>query len=180
MVEKYFEILNPKFYEKPIQIVDKADGTKRIYKNYLETIWHKSHVADSEPKVLTLDDLEFGFVVWLASIVLPLIAFLLEIISIFITKIINRKQINAIHQEANDSIEMFEKTQVEEISITSTENMKKNNTGRLKSFEIITIEQIENDVFGSKIMEEEEDFFTNNFSFKYCSMHGSKFHNLSK
>jgi hypothetical protein len=150
MVEKYFEILTPKFCEKPIQIVDEKNGTKRIHKKYLETTWHKSHIADSEPKVLTLDDLEFGFVVWLVSIVLPLIAFLLEIVSIFITKMKNR---NAINQETSEpvieAIEVFEntQTQVEEISLTSTENMKKKNTEKLTHLKIIKmLEEIESEV----------------------------------
>jgi hypothetical protein len=147
MVEKYFENLNPKFYEKPIQLVDTEKDKKniirkRIHKKYLETTWHKSHIADSEPKVLTLDDLEFGFVVWLLSIVLPVIVFLLEIVSIFITKIKNRKEINAINQETNEpvieTIEIFEstQTQVEEILPKSSPEIKKKYNEKLDSLNL--------------------------------------------
>jgi hypothetical protein len=62
LVAKYYELCDPKIYEKPIQFVDE-NGRKRLHKEYLETTWHKSNIADSEPKVLTMNDLEFGFVI---------------------------------------------------------------------------------------------------------------------
>jgi hypothetical protein len=71
ITEKYIKditenVLNPKRYEKPVL----------LHKKYLETTWRKSFI--DEPKVLTMKDLEFGFVIWLGSLVLPMIGFILE------------------------------------------------------------------------------------------------------
>jgi hypothetical protein len=71
IIEKYIKdhtenVLNPKWYEKP----------KLPHKKYLETTWRKSFI--DEPKVLTMKDLEFGFVIWLGALVLPVIGFILE------------------------------------------------------------------------------------------------------
>jgi hypothetical protein len=60
------KIFDPKFYEKP----------RLPHKKYLETTWRKSFI--NEPKVLTMKDLEFGFAIWLGSLTLPLIGFILE------------------------------------------------------------------------------------------------------
>jgi hypothetical protein len=64
--EKYEAFLNPKYYEKP----------RLPHKKYLETTWRKSYIDD--PKVLTMEDLEFGFVIWFGSLILPFIGFVLE------------------------------------------------------------------------------------------------------
>jgi hypothetical protein len=69
------KFLDPKFYEKPLM----------THKEYLETTWRKSFV--DEPQVLTLKDLEFGFVIWLGSLALPLIIFIVEILFKFVDKI---------------------------------------------------------------------------------------------
>jgi hypothetical protein len=145
LIAKYYENLNPKFYEKPIQLVDK-NGRKTIHKEYLETTYHKTHFADKEPKVLTFSDLEYGFVIWFGSLVLPLIAFVLEIIihvvCIIITKIRNCFQGEALNQD-----------QIEEIQFKSFKNKNKNAT-KLESLDIIrTLEQLEasDGVFGAKI-----------------------------
>jgi hypothetical protein len=61
-------LLNPKRYEKPIL----------LHKKYLETTWRKSFISEKEPKVLSMKDLEFGFVIWLGALVLPMIGFILE------------------------------------------------------------------------------------------------------
>jgi hypothetical protein len=163
LVAKYYESLNPKFYEKPIQLVDK-NGRKTIHKKYLETTYHKTHFADKEPKVLTLEDLEFGFVIWLGSLVLPLIVYFLEIIfhviCIIITKIRNRNQVKPSNQEQIELMEVTDKseTQIEEIHLQSLENK---NARKLESLNVIkTLEQLEasDDVFGAKIenLNEEE------------------------
>jgi hypothetical protein len=152
LVAKYYEILNPKFFEKPIQIVDE-NGRKQIHKKYLETTYHKTHYADKEPQVLTYDDLEFGFVIWFGSLVLPSIAFLVEMICILIEK--NRKHKQDQHENSNQ-IELFEisETHIEEIPPTSSEINKINNATKLESLDIIkTLEQLEaiDDVFGPKV-----------------------------
>jgi hypothetical protein len=64
--ERDKKYLDPKSYEKPL----------KPHKKYFETTWRKSFV--NEPQVLTFSDLEFGFVVWLGSLILPLIAFIIE------------------------------------------------------------------------------------------------------
>jgi hypothetical protein len=62
----YYHLLDLKYYERP----------RLIHKKYLETTWRKSFIK--EPKILSMRDLEFGFVIWLGSLVFPLIAFVLE------------------------------------------------------------------------------------------------------
>jgi hypothetical protein len=157
LVAKYYDILNPKFYEKPIQLVDE-NGRTRIHKKYLETTYHKTHFADDEPKVLTFDDLEFGFVIWFGSLVFPLIAFFVEIICILIAKTRKREQ----GQSENSNQEQIEL--VEEIPSVSSESNKTKNATKLESLEIIkTLEQLEaiDDVFGPKVEHSDEkiDFF---------------------
>jgi hypothetical protein len=61
--KKYFD---SKFYEKP----------QLIHNKYLETTWRKSFV--DEPQILTMKDLKAGFVIWLYSLCLPIIAFVIE------------------------------------------------------------------------------------------------------
>jgi hypothetical protein len=157
LIEKYYENLNPKFHEKPIQIVDE-NGRKRIHKEYLETTWHQKFLADKEPKVLSFSDLEFGFVIWLGSLILPLIAFLIEIICILITKIRNRNQV----EDSNQELFEVSETQIEEISFKSSESNKNKNSEKLESLDIIkTLEEIEaiDDVFGARIeiLNEDQD-----------------------
>jgi hypothetical protein len=71
ITEKYIKdnigtVIDPKYYEKP----------RLAHKKYLETTWRKSFI--DEPKVLSMKDLKFGFVIWLGLLVLPLICFILE------------------------------------------------------------------------------------------------------
>jgi hypothetical protein len=67
-IDKWKKYLQPKFYEKPIM----------LHKKYLETTYKNSF--EDGPKVLSLRDLEFGFVVWCASLILPLLIFIVEIL----------------------------------------------------------------------------------------------------
>jgi hypothetical protein len=148
LVAKYYTDFDPKRFEKPIQIVD-SDGRKRIHKKYLETTWHNTNMADKEPKVLTLSDLEFGFVIWLGSLVFPLIAFEIEIIFCLITKIQNQIKIAPEIQ-----------TPIEKISISNLERKKicsQNTTklGTLGMFE--TLEEINDE------SNEDEEDETNEF-----------------
>jgi hypothetical protein len=64
--KKHERFYNSKYYEKP----------QLTHKKYLETTWRKSF--NDEPKVLTMKDLEFGFVIWLLSLILPVVAFIFE------------------------------------------------------------------------------------------------------
>jgi hypothetical protein len=66
MIDKYKKYLDPKYYEKPV----------KIHKQYLETTYSNSF--ENGPQVLTLSDLEFGFMIWLGTLVLPFVAFFFE------------------------------------------------------------------------------------------------------
>jgi hypothetical protein len=66
LIDKYEKYLDPKYYEKPVM----------AHKQYLKTTYSNSF--EDGPQVLTLSDLEFGFVIWLGALVLPLIGFIFE------------------------------------------------------------------------------------------------------
>jgi hypothetical protein len=160
LIAKYYENVNPKYYEKPIQLVDE-NGKKTIHKEYLDTTYHKTHIADKEPKVLTFDDLEYGFVIWLGSLVLPLIAFFLEmilhVICIIFTKIRNCFRVKTSNQEQIELIEILENSETQQQTLKN----KNKNATKLESLDIIkTLEQLEatDDVFRAKVenLSEEE------------------------
>jgi hypothetical protein len=77
--KKYFDT---KFYEKPL----------KIHKKYLETSYKKSF--EDGPKVLTMKDLEFGFVIWLGSLCLPFIVFIIECFNT-LAKYVRDKNVNS-------------------------------------------------------------------------------------
>jgi hypothetical protein len=66
IIESYKKYLDPKYYQKPVM----------THKKYLETT-HKNSFEDG-PQVLTVKNLEFGFVIWLVTLILPIIAFTIE------------------------------------------------------------------------------------------------------
>jgi hypothetical protein len=104
--ESLTELANPKRYEKPI----------KIHKEYLETTWKKNFVDG--PKVLTWNDLEFGFKLWLWSLLIPIIVFIFEwikfslrlcfkakeLITVEVQKIENAKAVVKADPDENDEI----------------------------------------------------------------------------
>jgi hypothetical protein len=105
ITEKYrkthLEHLNPKYYEKP----------RLIHKTYLETTWRKSFI--DEPKILTMKNLEFGFVIWLGSLILPLLGFIFEWLNklkdFFIIKFLLAAYFERKHSESRKIIKKIHK-----------------------------------------------------------------------
>jgi hypothetical protein len=92
---------NPKYYEKP----------RMPHKKYLETTWRKSFI--DEPKILIMKDLEFGFVIWLGSLIFPLIGFRSEWLNrlkeFLIMKFMLVAYFEQKHSESRKRIRMFQK-----------------------------------------------------------------------
>jgi hypothetical protein len=128
--------LDPEYFKKPLQVKDKQ-GRKRLYKTYLETTWHKSFIADDEPKVLTMSDLEFGFVIWLGSCVLPLIAFIIEIIFKTVVNLRKREKVAPLSKivEVKSSQGQIEKNKIKSGKSEQVDSNKKYDT--LKIIEVL-------------------------------------------
>jgi hypothetical protein len=127
-MDEYKKYFDPKFYEKPL----------KIHKKYLETTWRKSFMADNEPKVLTLSDLEFGFVVWFGSLIVPLIAFIIEYLS-RLAQILMFKRILSSYFEQKKCIALNISQMVEEKSKMEKKNYRKESFDHDDEIETITL-----------------------------------------
>lgn len=82
----YYGILN--------QVLDKIipTGIPQYLIEYHSFLIYKKHepIDDSEPRVLTVDDLCFGFVLWLGSCAVAIVGFFFELFKFSVFKIFER------------------------------------------------------------------------------------------